>query len=110
MQDTSDKTPGGKTPPGKTTAGTTPEGKTPAGKTPRTRATQTRVTPTMVVSTTVTPTTVTPTKVFILIDVQGALTGSPETFWWVHTNADTYSLGLKPSHGQSTMPHGQPQP
>ena len=64
---------------------------------------------TTVTPTRVTQTTVTPTKVFILIDVQGTFTGSPETFRWVRTNADTYSLGLKPSHGHSTMPHGQPQ-
>ena len=44
------------------------------------------------------------------IDVQGALTGSPVTFRWVHTNADAYLLALKPSNGQSTTPHGQPQP
>ena len=41
-------------------------------------------------------TTVTATKVFNLIEVQGA-----------HTAC---SLAHKPSHGQSTTPHGQPQP
>ena len=49
-------------------------------------------------------------QVFTLIDMQGALTGSPVTFRWVCTNADAFSLALKPSHGQSTTPHGQPQP
>ena len=39
------------------------------------------------------------TQVFTIIDVQGALTGSPVTFRWVRTNADAYSLALKPSHG-----------
>ena len=42
------------------------------------------------------------------IDVQGALPGSPVTFRWVRTNTDAYSLALKPSHWQSTMPHGEP--
>jgi hypothetical protein len=50
------------------------------------------------------------TQVFTIIDVQGALTGSPVTSRWVRTNADAYSLALKPSHGQSKTPHGQPQP
>ena len=63
------------------------------------------------------------------IDVQGALTGSPVTFRWVRTNADAQAerirslssptspalanlghtlLALKPSHWQSTTPHGEP--
>ena len=48
------------------------------------------------------------TQVFTIIDVQGALLGSPVTFRWVRTNTDAYSLAHKPSHGQSTTPHGQP--
>ena len=48
------------------------------------------------------------TQVFTLIDVQGALMGSPVTFRWVRTNADTSPLALKPSHWQPTTPHGQP--
>ena len=48
------------------------------------------------------------TQVFSIIDVQGALPGSPVTFRWVRTNTDAYSLAHKPSHGQSTTPHGQP--
>ena len=48
------------------------------------------------------------TQVFTIIDVQGALPGSPVTFRWVRTNTDAYSLAHKPSHGQSTTPHGQP--
>ena len=55
----------------------------------------------------ITPTP-TSSQVFALIDVQGSLTGSPETFRWVRTNANTYSLALKPSHGQSKTPLGQP--
>ena len=49
-----------------------------------------------------------PTMVFTLINVQGTLTGSPVTFLWDRTNADAFSLVLKPSHRQSTTPHGQP--
>ena len=49
-----------------------------------------------------------PTMVFTLINVQGTLTGSPVTFLWDRTNADAFSLVLKPSHWQSTTLHGQP--
>ena len=74
---------------------------------------QTTVTPTTVTQTTVTPTMETPTmvtltKIFTFIDVQGTLMGSTVAFRWVGTNADAYSLALKPSHWQSTMPHGEP--
>ena len=74
---------------------------------------QTTVTPTTVTQTTVTPTMETPTmvtltKIFTFIDVQGTLMGSTVAFRWVGTNADAYSLALKPSHWQSTTLHGEP--